>query len=164
MLRRLLIGARPQLTLLRSAALVVAAYLVFGYVLIPVRGEGPSMQPAVRDGQFVLVNTLAYWDSGPARGDIVALSFAGRRVMYVKRIIGMPGDRVRIAAGTVYVNDTALDEPYVQRRDRWNMPETVLEADEYLLIGDNRGMPMRQHDFGKARRNRIVGRVVMLPS
>lgn len=118
------------------------------------------MQPTLRDGQFVLVNRLAYWRSDPTRGDIVALSLAGRRVLYIKRVVGMPGDRVRISGGTVYVNDAALDEPYVRQRRRWDVPEAVLADDEYLMIGDNRGMPMRQHDFGKARRDRIVGQVV----
>ena len=118
------------------------------------------MQPTLRDGQLVLVNRLAYWRSEPQRGDIVALSLAGRRVLYIKRIVGMPGDRVRIAKGTVYVNDAALDEPYVQERRRWDVPETMLALDEYLMIGDNRGMSVRQHDFGRARRERIVGRVV----
>ena len=118
------------------------------------------MLPTIRDGQLVLVNRLAYWRAEPKRGDIVALSLAGRHVLYIKRIVGLPGDRVRIAKGTVYVNDTALDEPYVQQRRAWEVADTLLGADEYLMIGDNRGMPMRQHDFGKARRDRIVGRVV----
>jgi signal peptidase I len=146
--------------MLRVAALISAAYIVFGHALIPVRGEGPSMQPTLRDGQLVLVNRLAYWRSSPERGDIVALSLAGRRVLYIKRIIGMPGDRVRISAGVVYVNDEVLNEPYARRRDDWNVPETELAEDEYLMIGDNRRMPMRQHDFGKARRERIVGEVI----
>jgi signal peptidase I len=158
--RQLLIGANPRRTLLRAAALVLAAYVVFGHALIPVRGEGPSMQPTLRDGQFVLVNRLAYWRSEPSRGDIVAISLAGLRVLYIKRIIGMPGDRVRIESGTVYVNDVPLEEPYVERRQPWDAPQIVLAADEYLMIGDNRGMPIRQHAFGKARRSRIVGQVV----
>jgi signal peptidase I len=161
--RTLLIGARPRRTLLRAATLTAVAYVLFGHVLLPVRGAGPSMQPTLRDGQLVLVNRLAYWRSYPTRGHIVAISLAGRRVLYIKRIVGLPRDRVRIAAGTVYVNDAALDEPYVERRRRWNVPETELGADEYLMIGDNRSMPMWQHDFGKARRERIVGQVVRLP-
>jgi signal peptidase I len=159
-MRTLLMGRRPRRTMLRAAALVSVAYIVFGHALIPVRGAGPSMQPTLRDGQLVLVNRFAYWRSEPTRGDIVALRLAGPSVLYIKRIVGMPGDRVRIEAGTVYVNDTALTEPYVRRRQRWQVPETVLATDEYLMIGDNRGMPMHMHDFGKARRERIVGQVV----
>jgi signal peptidase I len=158
--RRLAFGSRPRRTALRAAALAAAAYVVFGHALIPVRGEGPSMQPTLRDGQLALVNRLAYWRSDPRRGDVVALSLAGRRVMYIKRIVGLPGERIRIAAGVVYVDDVALDEPYVERRAAWDVPETHLSRGEYLLIGDNRGMSIRQHDFGRAPRRRIVGRVV----
>jgi signal peptidase I len=161
LVRTMLIGARPRRTMLRAAAIVAAAYIVFGHALIPVRGQGPSMQPTLRDGQLVLVNRLAYWRSDPTRGDIVAIRLAGWRAVYIKRIVGMPGDHVRIAAGVVYVNGRRLDEPYVERRRAsWNVPTTVLARDEYLMIGDNRGMPMLQHDFGKARRDRIVGQVV----
>jgi signal peptidase I len=161
--RTLVIGARPRRTIIRAAALIALAYVLFGHVLIPVRGEGPSMQPTLHDGQLTFVNRLAYWRSEPTRGDIVAISLAGRRVLYIKRIVGMPGDRVGIRAGIVYVNDVVLDEPYVQRRRGWNVPETALADGEYLMIGDNRSMPMWQHDFGKARRERIVGQVVRLP-
>lgn len=159
-IRALLIGARPRRTILRIAVMIVAAVVAFGYILIPVRGEGPSMQPTLDDGQLVFVNTLAYWRSAPARGDIVALSLAGRHVVYIKRVVGLPGERVRIDGGTVYVNDEPLDEAYVARRSAWNVRELGLGADEYLFIGDNRGMSMRLHDFGKGRRDRVIGRVI----
>jgi signal peptidase I len=159
-LRYILFGSKPRRTLIRTAAIVVISAVVFGFVLLPVRGEGLSMEPTLRDGQLVFVNTLAYWRSAPQRGDIVALSLAGRRVMYIKRIVGTPGDRVRIAGGAVYVNGVPLDEPYVTQRGAWNIGEVALDADEYLLIGDNRAMSIRQHDFGTARRDRIVGRVI----
>jgi len=159
-LRRFVVGAHPRRTLLRAAALTVLAYATFGWVLLPVRGQGASMAPTIGDGQLVLVNRWSYWRSDPQRGDIVALRLAGRRVMYVKRIVGIPGDRVRIADGVVHVNGRRLDEPYVRQRSAWNVGEVALEAGEYLVIGDNRGMPMQQHEFGKAQRSRIVGRVI----
>jgi signal peptidase I len=159
-LRRALVGASPRRTLARCAALVVAAYVVFGYWMIPVRGQGPSMWPTLRDGQFVLVNRLAYWHTSPQRGDIVALSLAGRRVVYIKRIVGMPGERVSIVRGTVLVNGVRLEEPYVQQRRPWEVGEVALGPAEYLVIGDNRGMSARNHDFGRASRERVLGRVI----
>ena len=159
-LRRALVGASPRRTLVRCAALVVAAYVVFGYLLIPVRGQGPSMWPTLRDGQLLLVNRLAYWHERPQRGDIVALSLAGRRVVYIKRIIGMPGERVSIVRGTVLVNGRPLEEGYVQQRRPWEVDEVALGPEEYLVIGDNRGMSARNHDFGKANRERVLGRVI----
>jgi signal peptidase I len=158
--KRLLIGASPRRTVVRILLLVSTAYVVFGYMLIPVRGQGPSMWPTLSDGQFVLVNRLAYWRAEPRRGDVVAIRVAGGHVMYIKRIIGLPGERVAIERGLVYVNGTALEEPYVQRRARWQVDEVRLADGEYLVIGDNRGMSQRNHDFGKARRERVLGRVI----
>src|SRR5688500_15773954 len=94
LLRRLMIGTHPRRTLLRVVAIVSCAYIVFAHALIPVRDEGPSMLPTLRDGQMVLENHLAYWRTEPARGDNVALILAGLRVLYIKRIFGMPDDRV----------------------------------------------------------------------
>jgi signal peptidase I len=159
-LTRALVGDRPRQTLIRIVVLVLAAYVVFGHVLLPVRGQGPSMLPTMTDGQLVFVNRLAYWRRPPDRGDIVALSLAGRRVVYVKRVIGLPGERLRIDEGSVFIDGNVLVEPYVVRRSAWNVPEVALGADEYFLIGDNRSMPERLHDFGRARRDRIIGRLV----
>lgn len=155
-----IIGANPRRTLARVLALVLTAYVVFGHVLIPVRGQGSSMWPAVEDGQLVLLNRFAYYWTNPQRGDIVAISLAGRRAFLVKRIVGMPGERVRIERGRVLVNDVALEEPYVQRRLAWEVDEVSLREDEYLVIGDNRGMPAASHDFGRARHERVAGRVI----
>jgi signal peptidase I len=158
--RRVLVGENPRRTLVRVVLLVAVAYAVFGHLLIPVRGQGPSMWPTLEDGQFVLVNRLAYWRAEPRRGDVVALQVAGGRVVYIKRIVGMPGERVSIERGTVRVNGVVLEEPYVRRRRPWDVGEVQLADDEYLVIGDNRAMPQRSHDFGKARRERVLGTVV----
>jgi signal peptidase I len=159
-LRRALVGANPRRTLARIAVVIVVAYVVFGFLLIPVRGQGLSMAPTLADGQLVLVNRLAYWFGGPQRGDVIAISLAGRRVVYIKRVIGLPGDSVRIEHGRVIVNGRPLDEPYVQRRRPWDVDDVQLAAGEFLVIGDNRGMSVRDHDFGKARRERVLGRVI----
>lgn len=159
-LRRVAFGRNPRRTLWRAAALVLASVVIFGYVLLPVRGEGISMVPTFRPGRLSLVNTLAYRWHEPQRGDIVALQMAGRRVLYVKRIIGLPGERVAIVDGTVMINGQGLAEPYVTHRARWRLPEISLDADEYFLVGDNRGMPLAQHELGTARRPRIVGKLL----
>jgi signal peptidase I len=159
-IRTAIFGTNPRRTLARVVALVAGAYIVFAHLLIPVRGEGPSMLPTLEDGQLLFVNRLAYVGGGPRRGDIVAISLAGRRVLYVKRVVGLPGERLRIERGTVFVNGQPLEEPYVERRQPWEVGEVALGDGEYLVIGDNRGMAASNHDFGKARRERIIGRVV----
>ena len=156
-----LFGRHPRRTLLRVALLVAGAAVLFGWVLLPVRAEGISMEPTYEPGGFHLVNRLAYRTHGPARGDIVAIRLAGPHVVYVKRVIGLPGDRVRISEGQVFIDDRALAEPYVRRRNpSWILPQTTLGADEYFVVGDNRAMRIELHELGVAHLRRIVGKVI----
>jgi signal peptidase I len=78
----------------------------------------------------------------------------------VKRVIALPGERVRIDDGTVFVNGQPLPEPYVERRQPWNVEEITLAGDEYFVIGDNRGMRARDHMFGAVSRKRLYGRLI----
>lgn len=158
--REAFVGRRPSRTLVRIAVLVVVSIVVFRWVLLPIRTYGPSMLPTYESGSFRLVNRLAYQFRDPARGDVVAVRLAGWRVVYVKRIIGLPGDRVEIQDGVVLVNGRRIDEPYVVQRARWNMREVALGPDEFFVVGDNRGMRMEQHEFGRVRRERIAGPLV----
>jgi signal peptidase I len=157
----LLVGRNPRRTLVRAAVIVAVSAAVFGWVLLPVRAQGVSMAPTIEPGGLHLVNRLAYALGAPSRGDIVAIRLAGRSVVYVKRIVGLPGERLRIDGGTVYADGRALDEPYVRnRRPSWTLPETTLGPDEYFVVGDNRGMPIDQHDLGRIRRARVVGKIL----
>jgi signal peptidase I len=153
-------GRHPRRTFLRAATLVLAAIVVFRWVLIPVRGAGISMTPTIADGELVLVNRLAYRLRSPRRADIVAVRLAGRSIVYVKRVIALPGERLRIEAGIVHVNDRPLDEPYVQRRWPWSYDTVDLGPGEYFVVGDNRGMPMDLHELGRVREERLIGVVV----
>lgn len=159
-MRTLLFGSNPRRTLLRGAALVVAAVVVFGFVLLPVRLEGISMLPTYRDGALNFANRLAFLWRQPSRGDVVAIRMAGPRVLYVKRIIGLPGERVEIAGGTVLIDGRPLVEPTVVYKAPWNVPAVTLGDDEYFVVGDNRAMVARNHDFGLVKRERIVGRML----
>lgn len=154
---RLLVGRSPRRTLVRIAVLVVAAYVVFGYVLIPIRVSGPSMTPTYVTGRPNLVNRLAFAFREPRRGDIVGIRLAGLRVMYMKRIIGLPGEHVEIRRGVVYINDKQLEEPYVVHPAPSERRSMVLEADEYFVAGDNRA----NSENGRVRRERIVGKVLL---
>lgn len=159
-MRKLLFGSNPRRTLLRGAALVVAAVAVFGFLLLPVRLEGISMLPTYRDGALNFADRLTFLWRRPSRGDVVAIRMAGPRVLYVKRIIGLPGERVEIAMGTVLVDGQPLVEPTVVYKAPWNVPAVTLGDDEYFVVGDNRAMAARNHDFGLVKRQRIVGRML----
>jgi signal peptidase I len=155
----LVLGRNPRTTFIRIAILIGTAWVVFGVVLLPVRMEGISMMPTYSGG-INFANRYAYRSSPPERGDPVAVRMAGAGAVYVKRVVGLPGERVAIEAGVVLINGEPLREPHVLYKTMWNMDEVTLGPDEYFLIGDNRGMPMKYHDFGRASRDRILGKMI----
>ncbi len=157
---RAVFGAHPLATVLRIAAIVAAAIVIFGFVLKPVRLEGISMLPTYKDGDFDFANRLAYLWREPARGDVVAIRMAGPSVLYVKRIVGLPRETVEIKAGVVLIDGERLVEPTVVFKAPWTMPAVRLGGREYFVIGDNRSMAMQDHDFGRASRDRIVGKML----
>ena len=159
-MRRLVFGSNPRHTAIRVAVLVAAAVVVFGVVLLPVRLSGISMEPTYNDGALNFANRLAFTLRQPARGDVVALRMAGPSVVYVKRIVGLPGERVEITMGTVIIDGEPLLEPTVVYRAPWNVPALTLGDDEYFVIGDNRAMTVQNHDFGRTSRDRIVGKML----
>jgi signal peptidase I len=160
--KRLVIGRRPKVTILRAAFMASACFVVFKFAFIGVRVEGISMEPTYHNGRINLINRLAYWRSEPKRGDVVGIRLAGHSVLYMKRIIGLPGERVAFKNDKVLINDQPLEEPYVKYRARWRIDELTLDPDEYYVVGDNRDTaPVGQgHVGGGVRRNRIVGKVL----
>lgn len=172
LLKRILVGRRPTRTLVRAGVLAVGIYLTARFALVPVRIVGISMYPTYESGQLNLVNRLAYVFSRPRRGDIVAVSYRTDQrtsvitiggissVLLLKRIVGLPGETIAISNGIVLINGVPLDEPYVKLRARWQVPPITLASNEYFLIGDNRGMDQRDHEFGRASAERIIGKVL----
>jgi signal peptidase I len=144
----------------RVLILALVSFALFTWVLLPVRAEGISMQPTYEPGSFHLVNRLAFRWRDPARGDVIAIRLAGTRVVYVKRIIGLPGERLRIEAGQVLVDGRPLEEPYVVNRRPWDYAEVEIGPNEYFVVGDNRGMNLRDHAMGRVDAVRVVGRVI----
>lgn len=158
---RLTIGKSPKWTFVRIGVLVAAVVFMIKVVVIPIRVYGPSMEPTYRDQQINLINRLAYRKHGPQRGDVVGILLAGNKVLLMKRVIALPGERVSIVGGQVFINGKPLDEPWVRnRRASWHVPEVVLADDEYYCIGDNRSMHKDNHQFGTEHRSRIAGKVL----
>jgi signal peptidase I len=160
-LRIAVIGRHPKVTLARAAVLACLCFIIFKFVLLHIRVEGISMLPAYQDGSAHFVNRLAYLWHEPRRGDVVSIRLAGIHVMYLKRVIGLPGETVAFANGQVLINGQVLDEPYEKLPCDWNLPLEKLGPDEYFVVGDNRSMPPENHTFGKVERFRIVGKTIL---
>jgi signal peptidase I len=156
----LLFGRNPRRTTVRVLVLIAISVVTFRWILIPVRTDGISMEPTYESGRLNVVNRLSYVASQPTRGDIVAIRLAGLHVLYIKRVVGLPGERLAIVDGEVRINGQPLAEPYVAHRRPWNLPEVELGPAEYFVVGDNRGMNAADHTFGRVDSVRIVGRVM----
>jgi signal peptidase I len=156
------IGRNPKVTLVRVAVLIVTCLIVFNkFILLSIRVEGISMLPTYKDRSVNFVNRLAYLWHEPRRGDVVSIRLAGIHRMYMKRIIGLPGETVGFVDGRVLINGEVLDEPYEKYACDWNRPPVKLEPDEYFVVGDNRTMPQELHKHGETPRSRIVGKLLL---
>lgn len=160
-LQTLLIGKNPKRTLIRGLGLGIFCYFIFRYALSPVWTSGSSMEPRYQNASFTFINRLAYLHGSPQRGDIVAIALpTGESYMYLKRVVGLPGEKIEIRKGMVHINDVLLNEDYVRWREPWELPKTKIAEGEYFVIGDNRGHSMSQHRFGRINRRLIAGKVV----
>jgi signal peptidase I len=160
-LRIVVIGRNPRMTLVRILVLVITSFIVFEFILLHIQIVGISMSPTYPDRSRHFLNQLAYRWHEPQRGDVVGIRLAGFHEMYMKRIIGLPGETVAFVAGRVLINGEILDEPYEKTACDWNRDPVKLGPTEYFVVGDNRTMPMEQHTFGKVERERIVGKAVL---
>ncbi|MBV8749586.1 MAG: signal peptidase I [Candidatus Eremiobacteraeota bacterium] len=124
--------------------------------------QGLSMEPRVQSGELVLINTLAYRFGAIGRGDVVAFRHDGPTTeTYIKRIVGLPGERVEVRDGVVYVDGRRLDEPYVRFRDRRSAPAVVVPPNTYYVLGDNRADSDDSRDWGVLHDTDITGRAVV---
>jgi signal peptidase I len=146
--------------LLQTALFVGILFFGVRTVLQNFRVEGPSMLPTLTSGDFLWINKAAYfqWNGdyvlgGPHRGDIAVLRSPDTHedIDLIKRIIGLPGDRLRIQRGQVYINGELLNEPYIRFQASYDYPadgqEVIIPGGQYFVLGDNRPNSRDSH-FG----------------
>ena len=115
------------------------------------------MEPRIGAGEFVVIDTLSYWFGVVHRGDIVAFRH-GSSEAYLKRVIGLPGDRVAVRHGVVSIDGQPLVENYVRYRDDGSDAEVTVPAGEYYVLGDNRRNSDDSRDWGFVPRSAIIGK------
>ena len=140
---------------------VVALVAIAKFVLLPIHVEGISMLPTYRENRVNFVYRLAYVRSQPKRGDVVAIRLAGPSIMFMKRIVGLPGETVAFHEGQLLINGRVIDEPYVKYSCNWEHEPEMIGPDYYFVVGDNRSMPFSEHTKGQAQFNRIMGKVLL---
>jgi signal peptidase I len=146
-------------TLLLSAVL----FLAINALSARVRVDGFSMRPTLQDGEFVLVNRLAYVLGAPQRGDIIVFHFPldpGSQDL-IKRVIGLPGDVVTVKAGILSVNGQPLQEPYIAAAPIYS-GEWLVPEGELFVLGDNRNDSSDSHAWGMLPMKEVVGKAILI--
>ncbi|MBJ7602659.1 MAG: signal peptidase I [Candidatus Dormibacteraeota bacterium] len=163
--------SRSLLTeLLQVGLLALGLYLVIHFVVQPVHVLGSSMYPTLKDQDYVIAVTVGYRFQPPQRGDIVIMRDPyDRSKDFIKRVVGLPGDRFLMKAGRVYINGQAVNEAYVNQEPETQFPDypvppdrdqqgRQLGPDEFFVLGDNRNRSNDSRYFGPVKRDQIEGR------
>jgi signal peptidase I len=123
---------------------------------------GPSMLPHVQPGEVVLINTLAYRFGPIRRGDVVALARDEATAQtFLKRVVALPGDRVRIDRGTLIVNDRPVPEPYVSFPDQRSVAAVTVPAHGLYVLGDNRAESEDSREWGPIDESAVIGKALL---
>jgi len=160
------------LEFVQSIVLALSVFvLLYLFVAQPNQVKGSSMVPNFTDGEYLLTDKLTYQFSTPARGDVVVFkapaseACAESECEYIKRVIGVGGDRVKVEGGQVYLNGNLLKQDFLPS-DFVSDPgsycaegeEVVVPEGEYLVFGDNRSHSRDGREFGPIKKDLIVGR------
>jgi signal peptidase I len=150
------------LDLLETVGLAIVLFLIINALSARVRVDGFSMLPTLHDGEFVLVNKLAYHIGSPTRGDIIVFqSTTEKDLDLIKRVIGLPGDHIVIGNNKVMVNGQTLNEPYIAAAPLYSGEWTVPVGDLFVL-GDNRNDSSDSHAWGFLPIQNVVGKSLLI--
>jgi signal peptidase I len=123
--------------------------------------DGSSMNPTLKNEQYLIINNFSYYLNEPERGDIIVFLHPNSDLNLIKRVIGLPGDRIEIRERTVSVNGMLLNEPYIQADPTYSGEWTVPE-DEFFVLGDNRNSSSDSHSWGFLPEENIIGKALVV--
>ena len=183
--------ARVGREIIEAVVLAAVVFMLLQVTVRNFKVDGSSMDPTLEDGQYLLVNRLVYlrveldrlakivpfWKAGegssrhaihaPKRGEVIVFEFPdsnpnNSRKDFVKRVVGLPGETVRMFDGKVFVNEEVLDEPYLSQKDHSNVSDVTLGEGEYYVLGDNRTHSNDSRSWGAVPEANIRGKVWMV--
>jgi len=148
--------------LLETVILSALLFVGINAVSARIRVDGFSMEPTFSSGEFVIVNKLAYKLGTPNYGDVIVFHYPrDPEQEYIKRIIGLPGDIIRIENGHLFINDIAFSEPYIAEEPNYQSEWIVPEASLFVL-GDNRNKSSDSHNWGPVPMDYVVGKAQII--
>ncbi len=152
---------------IETLVLTVLMFLIIRLAVQNFNIDGHSMEPGLHDKELILVDKWTYLFHPPARGDVIVFKAPPNPSLdYIKRVIGLPGDDITIKDTTVYVNGTALPDPYVQPSNQGNpypsFTNRIIPANTYFVLGDNRNGSSDSRDWGCLPRANVIGRAALV--
>ncbi|MEX1248680.1 MAG: signal peptidase I [Anaerolineales bacterium] len=152
---------RILIEIIETIVLALVLFFAINFVTARIRVEGSSMDPNFHDGDYVVVNRLAYKLGEIQRGDVIVFPYPlNPEEDYIKRVIGLPGDRLAIYGGVLYINGQAITEPYISRAAASDMEERVVPDGHVFLLGDNRNASSDSRTWGPLPIEDILGKAV----
>jgi signal peptidase I len=142
--------------------IAIAIFVLLRFTIQGYRVQYSCMLPNIEDGEWIMVNKANYFFSEPKRGEVIIFEHEGSRFPYIKRIIGLPDETIKVKDGKVYIgngtNSIPLEEEYIMEPPRYTMsPETIPEG-EYFVLGDNRNNSNDSHNGWTVPRDNIIGK------
>ena len=147
---------KPSQPLLIALVIVAIVQIACGQQGTRSQQTGYSMEPNISDGDIFRLEELPLADL--QRGDLIVVENDGK--LLLKRLIGLPNESVSIHDGTVFINGTALDEPYEVVAPTYTMDEIQLDHDSYFILGDNRPDSIDSHQLGPVKGDAIKGKAI----
>ena len=153
---------RFVIDVVETVVLSIVLFAAINTVSARIRVDGASMEPTLQSGEFVIVNKLAYFFGDADVGDIIVFHFPRDPDQeYIKRVIGLPGDRVEVKNGEVFVNGQILDEDYIAASPVYNT-EWDVPVDSLFVLGDNRNNSSDSHNWGPVPLDFVIGKATFI--
>jgi signal peptidase I len=149
--------------IVETIALTLLIFLAIRVTVQNFQISGDSMKNTLHNSQYVLVNKIAYLFHTPERGDVIVFHDPNMPERdLIKRIIGLPGDKIVMDSSNVWVNGTELNEPYIMAQWNPNTENLTVPANTYFVMGDNRPNSQDSRYFGPVPKDNIVGKATLV--
>jgi signal peptidase I len=152
---------RVLLEIFETIVLALVLFVAINFLTARIRVDGSSMEPSFHDGDYVIVNRLAYQLGDIQRGDVIVFPYPlDEQDDYIKRVIGLPGDRVSVYGGIVYLNGEPINESYILELPNTDEPEITVPEGFVFVMGDNRNASSDSRSWGPLSIEKIIGQAI----